>query len=161
MNKSEIRKQWQIMMEKIAKDIGDEFDQNFERKAFFDKKWRDRKYKNKGSLMNISGNLRFSIEQNRKVYGNTIEWSSSLPYAKIHNEGGVIVQKPTKLQREFYWGKFRETKNPMYKASALAKEVRIPIPRRQFIGYHKDIDKIVEKRAKDMLEDVLEKAFKK
>jgi phage gpG-like protein len=145
-----IKKRWQMMMKKIAKDIGDEFDQNFERKAFFDKKWKDRKYKNKGSLMNISGNLRFSIEQNRKVYGNTIEWSSSLPYAKIHNEGGVIEQER----------KYRETKNPMYKASALAKKVRIPIPKRQYIGYHKYLDAIVEKRVEDFIDEVINEQLK-
>lgn len=155
-----VKKRWQLMMKKIAKDMGDEFDQNFERKAFFDKKWPNRKYKNKGSLMNISGNLRFSIEQNRKVYGNTIEWSSALPYAKIHNEGGVIEQEPSDLQRKFYWAKYRETKNPMYKASALAKKVRIPIPKRQYIGYHKDLDAIVEKRVEDFIEEVINEQLK-
>lgn len=158
MNKSEYKRRWQLMMKDIGVALLQRYKENFENKAFFDKKWKPEKYPGAGSLMIKSGRLRRSLKCKRTL--TSLTFTSDAPYASIHNEGGVIVQKPTKLQREFYWGKFRETKNPMYKASALAKEVRIPIPQRQFIGYHKDIDKIVERCAKDMVEDVMVKMFK-
>ena len=42
MNKEEFSKEWKKMMKSIAIDLGDEFDENFERKAFFDRRWKAR-----------------------------------------------------------------------------------------------------------------------
>lgn len=158
MNKSEIKKRWQLMMEKIAKDIGDEFDQNFERKAFFDKKWKDRKFGNRGSLLVATGQLRSSIAT--KTTLNSIIFTSDTPYASIHNKGGTI--EVTKKMKGYFWYMYGQTGYEPYKAMAMKKEgSRIKIPKRQFIGYHKKIDDIVEEHAKSMVEDVLSKAFNK
>lgn len=157
-----IKKRWQLMMHDIGVDLLKEYKDNFRRKAFFEKKWKDRKYKGKGTLMNVSERLRNTLSFEESM--NRIEFVNATPYASIHNEGGIIEQEPSDLQRKFYWAKYKETKNPMYKASALAKKVRIPIPQRQFVGYHKTVDKIVEEHAQDMIEDVINehlKQFKK
>ncbi len=61
---------------------------NFERKAFFDSPWPKRKRKGRGSLLLASGKLRCSILS--KVNPNySITWSTSELYAAIYNEGGT------------------------------------------------------------------------
>lgn len=95
-------------MDKLIKDfinsvrveLADEFDMNFRRKAFFNKKWPKTKHKyNKGSLLMRDGTLRQSISS--KVEGNSIKFSSSADYAKIHNDGGEIVV--TAAMKKFFW----------------------------------------------------------
>ena len=77
----------------IKVKLGEEFDRNFERKAFFDEKWKSTKLMNsRGSLMMRTGNLRNSIRSELK--GSSIVFSSSMPYANIHNNGGEISVTP-------------------------------------------------------------------
>lgn len=50
------------LIKDIAVDLNDEFDRNFERKAFFDQPWEQSKLHNpKGSLMMRTGQLRNSL----------------------------------------------------------------------------------------------------
>src|SRR5690606_4302347 len=98
---------------------------NFERKAYFDKKWKDTKTPVKnGSLLMRSGNLRNSI--NSRIEGDKIIFSSSLPYASIHNNGGEITV--TAKMKKFFWAKHIVAKDAgdmeaaeNYKAFALMK----------------------------------------
>ena len=146
--------------------LSDEFDKNFERKAFFDKKWANTKLHNKrGSLMVRSGMLRRSI-QSPKMVSNGITWSSSQPQAKLLNEGGVVVV--TDKMRKFFWAMYYKTSGAMrndvkktasnkarnqklsdeasqWKALALQKKgARMTITQRQFIGHHAQVDKIIK-----------------
>ncbi|MBS7234210.1 hypothetical protein KHA90_24720 [Flavobacterium psychroterrae] len=87
----------------IKVDLSDEFDRNFERKAFFTKKWSGTKLPNqRGSLLARSGKLRRSIMS--KQDGSSVTWSSSLPYATINNEGGEIIV--TAKMKSFFWAMF-------------------------------------------------------
>lgn len=80
-----------------------EFKENFTRKAFFDEKWKIPKFPNsRGSMMLRSGNLRNSIIS--KIQGNSIVFSSSMPYADIHNNGGEI--KVTPQMKKYFWAMF-------------------------------------------------------
>jgi len=86
-----------------------------------------------------SGRLRRSLRMRSgpdyfEVYTNN-------PYAKIHNEGGRITQRPTARQRRFFWAMHAKAKKSgtkeearKWKAMALADQIRIDIPRRQFMG---------------------------
>ena len=75
-------------------ELSEEFDRNFERKAFFSDKWKRRANPNaKGSLLIVTGTLRRSIRS--EVRGNGVRFSSAVPYASIHNEGGTGT-KPVK-----------------------------------------------------------------
>lgn len=133
--------------------ITDEFDRNFERKGFFDEKWPDTRMPNRrGSLMMRSGALRRSIKSTST--GNYIHFSSSLPYASIHNEGGTITV--TAKMKKYFWAMYmkaaggRKSKRmsqeaDFFKAMALKKVgSKIKIAKRQFIGPHSDIDKAVD-----------------
>lgn len=159
----------QNLINKILKDISvdllDEFDRNFERKAFFNKPWPQRKQGRKGSLMLVKGGggLRGSIKAS--VGESTVSFTSSLPYAAIHNEGGTITVTP-KMKR-FFWsryyeltGKVKHTKSgkvskrsvsisdeaEFYKNLALMKAgSKITIPQRQFIGHAPEVDMAVKR----------------
>lgn len=100
----------------VKTDLMDEFDRNFERKAFFDQNWPREKYPNHtGSLLMRTGGLRRSIKA--EIQGNTIRFSSSLPYAGIHNNGGTIVV--TEKMKRYFWAMY-------LKASGAAVEPHRP-----------------------------------
>ena len=154
----------QNVIQDVKVDLVDEFDRNFERKAFFDEKWQQTKFHNRiGSLMIRRGNLRNSI--NADIQGNKIIFSSSLPYASIHNEGGELTV--TTKMKKYFWAKHIEAKNTkniieaeQFKAMAL-KPIgsKIIIPKRQFIGNHPKVKEVVERAVNANLEE-LNKAIK-
>lgn len=149
MNKEEFSKEWKKMMKAIAIDLGDEFDKNFERKAFFDRRWKARLLNTRGSLLLSTGRLRRSI--GKRVAGDSIIFTSDAPYARIHNEGGEIAV--TKKMKGWFWYMYSKTKLPLYKHLACMKVgSKIVIPQRQFIGYHREVDKIVEENAAAFME---------
>ena len=143
-------------------DLTDEFDRNFERKAFFDKKWSNTKLPNqRGSLLMRSGKLRRSIRATQT--GTQVSWSSSLPYASINNEGGEI--EVTEQMKKFFWAMFYKAsgaagtgKNErsqrlsaeaqQWKNLALMKVGhKMKIEQRQFIGDHP----VVRQRVEDIV----------
>lgn len=167
----------QNLMRKILTDIkvelSDEFDRNFERKAFFSKKWKDRRHKGKGTLLVATGKLRRSIKAT--VGENSVTWSSSEAYAAIHNEGGVITV--TRKMKRYFWakyyeasGKIRYNKNgamsksslranaeaEFFKSMALMKVgSKITIPERRFIGDAPEVKECVENVIKEALNGVI------
>lgn len=94
------------ILQDVAVELTDEFDRNFERKAFFTKKWSKTKFFNRrGSILMRSGNLRSSI-QNR-LGNNSISWTSSRPYASLQNEGGEITV--TRKMQKYFWAMYMKT----------------------------------------------------
>ncbi len=108
-----------------------------------------------------SGKLRRSIRS--KLTHNSIIFSSSMPYAAIHNEGGKIVV--TEKMKRYFWAMYYKCTNAVkltktgkasnnqrtrrlteeakqWRAMALKKTgSKIKIPKRQFIGHHPDVDR--------------------
>ena len=138
-------------------ELTDEFDRNFERKGFFDKKWKRSKFGSGGSVLTNSGNLRRSIRS--QYNGSALSFSSSLPYASIHNEGGEIIV--TQRMKRFFWAMHLKASNASrggkqraermneeakkWKALALKKVgSKIIIPQRQFIGWHPSLKKSIQ-----------------
>ena len=85
------------LLRKIMKDIRveltEEFDLNFERKAFFDRKWTplSPNYQpTTGSMLIRTGALRRGLRS--RIDGTRLIYSNSVPYAGIHNYGGRIKQ---------------------------------------------------------------------
>lgn len=156
---------YQALLKQILTDIkvelADEFDRNFERKAFFTEKWQDVKEPVKtGSLMMRSGDLRRSIEARTETDG--VRFLSSMPYALLHNEGGTVNVPVTDKMRRFFWAKFKETGIEKYKFMALTKKEKlsITVPKRQFIGHHPEVDKRVNEVTEDNFKEFLQ-AFNK
>ena len=164
------------IIQKILKDVQieatEEFDRNFERKSFFESgTWEKTKYDNpKGSLMMRTGTLRKSIRS--EIKDTCITFTSSLPYAEIHNEGGEIVV--TEQMKRYFWAKYYELSGKVkatskgkaskssqkysaqaeyYKNLALMKVgAKMTIPKRQFIGEHPNLTKRIETIISDNLE---------
>ena len=75
----------------IRVELGDEFDRNFERQAFFSDAWARRKSPTRpgGTILVDTGTLRRSIRS--RTTDDSITFYTDLPYAAIHNDGGEIV----------------------------------------------------------------------
>ncbi|MEG3973445.1 hypothetical protein QT970_02350 [Microcoleus sp. herbarium8] len=130
------------------------FDRNFEQEGFFGSKWKQRKNDSdpgRGILMGKgSGRLRRGVGITKRS-GNTITWQFDVPYAKIHNEGGII--KATQNVRAFS----RTVKGKVQKVKSFNRNVNIRMPQRQFIGDHPQlrtaIEVIVNRNAQKLIED--------
>lgn len=150
-----------LLLKDYQKELTEEFDRNFERKAFFDKVWKEAKRNNIGSLLNRTGALRKSISDNSSITGKSISWTSSLAYANIQNVGGKITV--TSKMRGFFWYKFRmatggnnknmNTEALFWKSMALKKVGSvIIIPQRQFIGDHPQVHKSIREVTDDWVQ---------
>lgn len=140
----ELRKVVRRILSDIRVELGDEFDQNFERQGFFAEKWQRRKspIRGDGHILVASGDLRKSIRSRSDE--SSITFYSDLAYAGIHNEGGEI--KVTAKMKRFFWHKYYETKDEFWKAMALMKVGKtIKIPRRQFLGMAPEVETEVRK----------------
>ena len=154
----------QNIVNDTAVHLTQEFDRNFERKAFFDRKWPSEKIPNhRGSLLMRSGKLRRSV--NHRVGEGSIRWASSLPYASIHNEGGEL--EVTAKMKSYFWAMYynaagavtkrkdgklsQSTRNQKltaeaqkWKALALQKVgAKMTIEERRFIGWHPQVDQAI------------------
>ena len=174
MNFNEIMKN---IVSDVRVQLTEEFDRNFERKAFFDQPWENARGSNaRGSLMMRSGKLRRSIRSSQNK--NSITWSSALPYASLHNQGGEVVV--TAKMKRFFWAMFMKADGgttfkrdkdqkvvmrntvrnkrlsqeaQMWKAMALQKVgTKMKIEQRPFIGDHPKV--------KAMIQDVINQNMK-
>ena len=95
-----------LTLKDIGTKIGEEFDRNFEREAFFNEHWARRKYNDDESrgLLTRTGALRRSIKT--ETPGHSVVFSSDLPYAAIHNEGGAITV--TRKMKRYFWYLYRQ-----------------------------------------------------
>ncbi len=172
---------FKTILKDLQIELTDEFDKNFERKAFFDEAWQDTKWANsKGSLMMRTGAGRKSIKST--IEGEAIVWRSSLPYMGIHNDGGEVTV--TQQMKRFFWAMYYKASNAIvyktktkkaantqrnnkltteaaiWKSLALMKVgSKIKIHKRQFIGNHPQVDASV-KRVVDASVKKLEQDFK-
>lgn len=167
-------KDWrQKILTDIKVELSDEFDRNFERKGFFSRKWKERRREGKGTLMVATGKLRRSIKAT--VGDNSVTWSSSEPYAAIHNEGGEITV--TRKMKRYFWAKYYEAAGKIkhnrngamskssvranaeaevYKYMALMKVgSKITIPERRFIGDAPEVKECIEKVFKENLKSII------
>lgn len=99
----------------------------------------------RGSLMVRSGNLLASIRPSKVTSTRVVvsAGSSKVPYAQLHNEGGVVDVPVTKQMRRFAWAMKYKTGDDRWKGLALTKRasLRIGIPKRQFMGHSKQLDR--------------------
>lgn len=124
-------------------ELSDEFDKNFERKAFFSEKWKPRAHDYpKGSLLIVTGAMRRSTRG--RVEGNGVRFSSALAYATIHNEGGTGF-KPVKAHTR------KSRKGKIYNVRTHSR--KFTMPQRQFIGDGPDTQRLV----RSVIEDNLQK----
>ena len=113
------------ILDDMRVELSDEFDKNFERKAFFTDKWKARKDpKANGSLLVVSGRMRRSIKGS--VEGDGVRFTSDTSYATVHNEGGSGFVTVRQHQRKHY------KTGKVYTVHSYQR--RVNIPQRQFVG---------------------------
>lgn len=162
----------------IRVELGDEFDRNFERQAYFSQAWARRRspLRPGRSTLVDTGQLRRSVKS--RVTADSVTFYTDLPYAAIHNDGGEIVV--TKRMKGFFWHKYREavgsfgrkkngerrddkrnrrlsTEADFWRAMAL-KPVGgvIRLPRRRFLGAGPEVERIVREIVEENLGENLE-----
>jgi phage gpG-like protein len=147
----DFRQLFNQLLKDVKIELDDEFDRNFERKAFFTTAWKPAVINTTGSLMARTGALRKSLRSG--IFGtDAIKWESSLPYANIHNSGGTVTV--TQKMKGFFWYRFRTVTGGdnkkttpealFWKAMALKRVGSvITIPQRQFIGDHPQVQRAV------------------
>lgn len=182
----ETNKDYQKIIRNILRDIrvemGDEFDKNFERQAFFNEAWERRKSPTRlgDRALVDTGGLRRSIRV-RETDSSIIFWTDH-PAAAIHNEGGDIVV--TTKMKKFFWHKYYEatgafgrrkdgirrndmrtvrlsTEAEFWKWMALKKAGSvIHIPKRKFMGTGPEVEKAVREIVEENLEEYFNVEFK-
>ncbi|MEI6062193.1 MAG: hypothetical protein WCR72_15940 [Bacteroidota bacterium] len=147
-------------------ELMDEFDRNFERKAFFDQPWPEVSIANKrGSLLMRSGALRRSLRA--QVSNSSIHFSSSMSYARIQNDGGTI--QVTSKMKKYFWAMFYKSapksrsgksvkvsaEASYWKAMALKRVGdKVTIRSRRFIGHHPQVDVAVRHVIEDNFKEI-------
>ena len=158
----------------VRVELMDEFDRNFERKAFFDQPWAPQRHPNRrGSLLMRSGALRRSLKASSGT--GEVRFSSSLPYASIQNDGGVITV--TVAMKKFFWAMYYKASGASrgtgarairfsieadyWKGLALKKVgSKIRIQARTFIGDHPQVDQAVERVLGATMQKVSDELYK-
>lgn len=170
------------ILKDIRVELSDEFDRNFERQAFFNEAWQRRKspIRPGGAILVDRNKLRRSIRS--KSTGDSISFYTDSPYAEIHNEGGEITV--TAKMKRFFWAKYYSTigsfgrkKNgerrndkrtiqlsteaEFWKHLALMKVGKtIKIPRRRFLGYTPEVEKLTREIIEENLTEYFNHDFK-
>lgn len=165
----------------IRVELGDEFDRNFERQAFFNDAWTRRKSPTRpgGTILVDTGTLRRSIRS--RTTDDSITFYTDLPYAAIHNDGGEIVV--TEKMKRFFWHKYYEatgsfgrkkngqrrndkrtrqlgTEADFWRFMALKRAgTTIRIPRRRFLGTGPEVERIVREIIEDNLNEYFDMDF--
>lgn len=180
--RSETRRILGNILNDIRVEMSDEFDQNFEREAFFSETWERRKGPINSDYKLLAGRnerLRKSIMS--RTTENSITFFTDLPYAAIHNEGGEIVVTPR--MKKYFWHKYYEATGSFgrkkdgsrrndkrtrqlsdeadfWKWMALKKAgTKIRIPRRRFLGTSPEVEQAVREIIEDNLNGYVEEAI--
>ena len=139
----------------IQVELGDEFDRNFERQAFFSEAWARRKSPNRpgGTLLIDTGNLRRSVRS--RTTENSITFFTDLPYASIHNDGGEIVVTAGERRNDKRTQQL-STEADFWRFMAIKRAgTTIRIPRRRFLGAGPEVERIV----REIIEENLNEYF--
>ncbi len=177
----DVRRVMRNILEDIRVELGEEFDKNFDRQAFFSESWQRRKSPGRkdGALLIDSGDLRKSILS--RTTEDSITFYTTLPYAEIHNDGGEIVV--SKRMKGYFWHKYQEAVGAFtrkkdgtvgnskrnrklseyadfYKAMALKKVgSTIKIPRRRFLGTSPEVEAMVRDIVERNIEEYMNIEF--
>lgn len=126
--------------EQVGEKARAHFLQSFIKQGFTDVSfipWPKGKGDQTGKLLSQSLALRGSIrvaQADLKMI--RVVAGEGLPYAAIHNEGGVINVPVTERMKKFFWMMYKKTGQDKWKWMALTrkKRLRVRIPKRQYIG---------------------------
>lgn len=110
------------VMRDLKVELDDEFDRNFERKAFFDRPWAplSPNYNpSEGSMLMRTGALRRSLHS--RIDGTRLIYESSLKYAGLQNYGGTVRQDFVPSRQDAAAGHGRKPVNAVNRVTNPAK----------------------------------------
>lgn len=176
---AQIREIFGRILRDIQVELGDEFDQNFERQGFFSQAWERRRSPLRPGAALLSGignnTLRKSIRS--EIRDSSIVFLTDHPVAAIHNEGCEIVV--TAKMKRFFWHKYysatgsfgrkkdgsrRNDKRTLqlsdeadfWKAMALMRVgSKIRIPQRKFLGTSPEVEAAVRQIIEENLNEYI------
>lgn len=172
---AQVREIFRQILRDIDVELKEEFDQNFERQAFFSEAWQRRRspLRPGGHILVDTGDLRRSIRS--EIRDSSIVFLTDHPAAAIHNEGGEIVV--TEKMKRFFWYKYysatgsfgrkkdgsrRNDKRTLqlsdeadfWKAMALMRVgSKIRIPQRKFLGTSPEVEAAVRQIIEENLNE--------
>lgn len=161
------RKEIQACITIMGTEAQNHFKTSFRNQGFTDnglETWQKRKRTRGGegrAILVKSGTLRRSLRKVRKG-ALSVSIISNLPYATIHNEGGIIEKKArTHILSFNSKGKFQRqrTEKQRSKTSYMQKAhigaYKIKIPKRQFVGYsetlHRRLTNKIEYKLRNLI----------
>ncbi len=172
---AQVREIFRRILRDIDVELKEEFDQNFERQAFFSEAWRRSPLRPGGHILVDTGGLRRSIRS--EIRDSSIVFLTDHPAAAIHNEGGEIVV--TEKMKRFFWYKYysatgsfgrkkdgsrrndKRTKQlsdeaDFWKAMALMRVgSKIRIPQRKFLGTSPEVETAVRQIIEENLTEYI------
>lgn len=106
MMKQETQRIIKRILNDIRVEMSDEFDQNFEREAFFSEAWQRSRSPTRrgGHILVDTGRLRRSVRS--RMTDNSVTFYTTESYAAIHNDGGEIVV--TERMKRYFRHRFYE-----------------------------------------------------
>ena len=87
---------------------------------------------------NLKDSIRYVLMSNRISIGVNL---SEIPYAKLHNEGGIIAK--TEKMKRYFWAMYITTGDHFWKNLALSKKASFTIAARRFLGHTPQLDQVV------------------
>ena len=137
----------------IGKTSVEYYKEAFRKKGFDGKPWPalSKRYKPKrGSMMIRSSKLRNSIKETERTDSKVVisAGNSKIPYARIHNEGGVIQRA---ARSELFIRNRNKANNRFRKGTKAGrglsfKASQIRIPQRQYMGYAFELNERIIRR---------------
>ena len=124
---------------------------NFEKQGFMDgsfQAWPARKNPISYNLLRVTNSLFNSIDADNDGKSR-VRFTADMPYAGIHNDGGIIKAPRTKKMKKFFWAMYYKTGEEMWKFMAMSNKPNVVfrIPKRQYMGesktFNQDFDRHV------------------
>jgi phage gpG-like protein len=142
----------QLMQDLIidAEVMGMKFiESNFEKEGFMDgsfQGWAGRKTPISYSILRVTNSLFNSINASNDGKSKVI-FTADMPYASIHNEGGILKIPRTKKMKSFFWAMYKRTSEEKWKWMAMSNKPHVVfrIPKRQYMGKSKTFDETFDR----------------
>ena len=140
-------------------ELLDEFDRNFERRAFFDRPWPDRSYPGgRGSLLQVTGRGRRSFRGT--IRGGKIKITPRMRKffwaMYCQNAGGITTSAKKRQASNTQRNRMLSAKAQYWRNMALTKKDTITIPQRQVIGDHPRVRQVT----REVIHQNLQSAFR-
>ena len=157
-------KQFTFLMVNLPLMIGKEaenfFKDSFKNQAWEGVQWEERKRKDKNpkrrALLVKTGRLRRSIRIREVSFGKVVV-GTDVPYAQIHNEGGIITGTQNVSAHKVRSHERRGSRVREHQRVAYVRTVNIAIPKRQFMGESALLNQKVEKLIETSVNDVIKR----